>query len=84
EAVIVRGNTAGDIARLGPKRVAGTIAAIKPGANTVAIGSRLAETLGVQVGDTLTIVNPAGRSTPFGTVPREVGYRVGAVFEIGV
>ncbi|MGZ2822823.1 hypothetical protein AAER06_04810, partial [Pseudomonas aeruginosa] len=34
--------------------------------------------------DTLTIVNPAGRSTPFGTVPREVGYRVGAVFEIGV
>lgn len=84
EAVIVRGNTAGDIARLGPKRVAGTIAAIKPGANTVAIGSRLAENLGVQVGDTLTIVNPAGRSTPFGTVPREVGYRVGAVFEIGV
>ncbi|WP_226016818.1 lipoprotein-releasing ABC transporter permease subunit [Novosphingobium sp. FKTRR1] len=84
EAVIVRGNTASDIGRLAPKRVGGDVASIKPGSNNVAIGSRLAENLGVQVGDTLTIVNPAGRSTPFGTVPREIGYRVGAIFEIGV
>ena len=38
----------------------------------------------MQVGDTITIINPAGRSTPFGTVPRQIGYRVASIFEIGV
>ena len=32
----------------------------------------------------ITIINPAGRATPFGTVPREIAYRVAAIFEIGV
>ena len=50
----------------------------------VAIGSRLAENLGAKVGDTITIINPVGRATPFGTVPRQIAYRVGAIFEIGV
>ena len=36
------------------------------------------------MGDTITIINPAGRSTPFGTVPRQVGYEVAAIFEVGV
>lgn len=84
EAIIVRGNTQADIARLAEKKVAGAFKDLQPGAGQVAIGSRLAEALGAQVGDTITVINPAGRSTPFGTVPREVGYRVAAVFEIGV
>lgn len=84
EAIIARGNTAQDIARIADKRVAGSLGPIRPGAGEVAIGSRLAENLGVQVGDTITIINPAGRSTPFGTVPREIGYKVAAIFEIGV
>jgi len=84
EAILVRGNTKPDIDKLQEKRVAGNIAALQPGSGNVAIGSRLAENLGVQVGDTITIVNPQGRSTPFGTVPREIGYRVAAIFEIGV
>ncbi|OYW47513.1 MAG: ABC transporter substrate-binding protein [Novosphingobium sp. 12-63-9] len=84
EAILVRGNTKPDIEQLQEKRVAGNIAALQPGSGNVAIGSRLAQNLGVQVGDTLTIVNPQGRSTPFGTVPREIGYRVAAIFEIGI
>lgn len=84
EAILVRGNTAKDIDRLGDKLKAGNLAALQPGSNNVAIGSRLAESLGAQLGDTITIINPAGRSTPFGTVPRQVGYRVAAIFEIGV
>ncbi len=84
EAIIARGNTQGDLARLAPKKTAGSFKDIQPGAGQVAIGSRLAENLGVQVGDTITIINPAGRSTPFGTVPRQIGYRVAAIFEIGV
>jgi lipoprotein-releasing system permease protein len=53
-------------------------------ADKVAIGSRLAQNLGVQVGQSITIINPAGRTTPFGTVPREISYEVAAIFEVGV
>ncbi|MEO0033392.1 MAG: hypothetical protein RIS94_3150 [Pseudomonadota bacterium] len=84
EAILVRGNTDKDIARIAQKRVAGSFADLKVGSQSVVIGSRLAENLGAQVGDTITIINPQGRSTPFGTVPREIGYRVAAIFEIGV
>ena len=84
EAILVRGNTAEDIRRLEDKRVAGTLATLRAGSGQVAIGSRLAENLGARLGDTITIINPQGRATPFGTVPREIGYRVAAIFEIGV
>jgi lipoprotein-releasing system permease protein len=84
EGVLIRGNTGDDIKRLQPNVVAGNLEALRPDAGQVAIGVRLAENLGAQVGDTITVINPAGRSTPFGTVPRQVGYRVAAIFEIGV
>ena len=84
EAVLARGNTAPDIARIAPQVKLGKLAALKPGAGQVAMGSRLAENLGATVGDTITIINPQGRSTPFGTVPREIGYQVAAIFEVGV
>ncbi len=84
EAILVRGNTQADIAQLGKKLVAGNMSELTPGAGKVAIGARLAENIGARVGDTITVINPAGRSTPFGTVPRQVGYEVAALFEIGV
>ncbi|MGI8943520.1 MAG: lipoprotein-releasing ABC transporter permease subunit [Qipengyuania sp.] len=84
EAILVRGNTQQDIAELGDKIVAGDISELRPGEGNVAIGVRLAENIGARVGDTITIINPQGRSTPFGTVPRQIGYRVAAIFEVGV
>ncbi|WP_068076351.1 lipoprotein-releasing ABC transporter permease subunit [Novosphingobium lentum] len=84
EAILVRGNTPDDLKRLEAKRTAGSFATLQPGTGTVAIGSRLAENLGARIGDTITVINPQGRSTPFGTVPREIGYKIGAIFEIGV
>lgn len=84
EAVLARGNTAPDIARIAPQVKLGRLAALRPGAGQVAMGSRLAENLGATVGDTITIINPQGRATPFGTVPREIGYQVAAIFEVGV
>ncbi|MBN9440399.1 lipoprotein-releasing ABC transporter permease subunit [Bosea sp. (in: a-proteobacteria)] len=53
-------------------------------AGGVAIGRRLAASLGLQAGDTITIVTPRGASTPFGTAPRIKAYPVTAVFEIGM
>ena len=84
EGVLVRGNTNEDIARLREKVQAGNLGELVPGSDNVAIGSQLAQNLGAQVGDTITVMNPLGRSTPFGTVPRQIAYRVAAIFEIGI
>jgi lipoprotein-releasing system permease protein len=84
EMIFVRGNTAEDIAPLADKVLLGNLAEIRPGAGKVAIGSRLAQNLGARVGDTITIINPQGRTTPFGTSIRQVGYEVGAIFEVGI
>jgi len=87
EAVLVRGMTVNDIrnnATLKAKVVAGSLSALTPNSGKVAIGSRLAENLGIQLGDNITIINPAGRSTPFGTVPRQVSYQVAAIFKVGI
>jgi lipoprotein-releasing system permease protein len=53
-------------------------------AGGVAIGARMAENLGLALGDILTLVSPDGDVTAFGTTPRVKGYPVTAVFEIGM
>ncbi|MCL4767348.1 MAG: lipoprotein-releasing ABC transporter permease subunit [Hyphomicrobiaceae bacterium] len=50
----------------------------------VAVGSRLASALGLQLGDAVTLVSPRGSSTPFGTAPRTKSYRIAAIFEMGM
>ncbi len=87
EAVLVRGMRVADIrsnATLGGKVIMGSLGTLTPGNGTIAIGSRLAEALGAQVGSEISLFSPQGQSTPFGTVPRIVSYRVGAIFEIGI
>jgi lipoprotein-releasing system permease protein len=84
EAVFVRGQTDKDIATLGEKVVMGNISTLQDGSGRVAIGMRLAQNLGIRVGDTITIINPQGRTTPFGTSIRQIGYEVGAIFEVGI
>ena len=86
EGVLVRGMEMAAIRgpSIAGKTVAGDIAEVTPGSDNVAIGARLAEALGVGVGSEISLISPAGRSTPFGTVPRIVSYRVASVFEIGI
>jgi len=84
EAVLVRGSTQDAIDELASKKVLGNLDMLEPGSSRVALGSRLAQNLGIRVGDVITIINPQGRTTPFGTVPREIGYEVAAIFEIGI
>jgi lipoprotein-releasing system permease protein len=87
EGVIVRGMRLQDIRgnrTLTGNIVAGDIKSVTPGSNRIAVGSRLAETLGLYPGGQITLWNPEGRSTVVGTVPREVTYTIGAIFEIGV
>ncbi len=87
EAVLVRGMLVDDILSndtLDGKTIAGDLNSLAPDSGRVAIGSRLAQTLGTQLGGRITLMNPQGRSTPFGTVPREISYEIAAIFEVGV
>ena len=87
EGVLVRGNRLEDIREnpiLNGKVVSGDLKSITPGSGRVAIGVRLAETLGAFPGSEISLISPEGRSTPIGTVPRIVSYTVGAIFEVGI
>jgi lipoprotein-releasing system permease protein len=50
----------------------------------VALGSRLAASLRLNVGDQVTLLSPRGAVTPFGTAPRVRSYPVVAIFQIGM
>jgi lipoprotein-releasing system permease protein len=54
------------------------------GDDVVAIGTRLAFRLGLNLGDRITLVSPQGRATVIGTIPRLRAYRVVALFEVGM
>ena len=50
----------------------------------VALGYRLAQKLGVSIGDPVTIVTPNGATTPFGSTPQIRSYPVSAIFNLGM
>ncbi len=49
----------------------------------VAIGSRVAQELGVRTGDFIKLISPDGVKTAFGTVPRVKSYKVVYIFGVG-
>lgn len=51
---------------------------------TVAIGRRMADILGVKVGDRLQLVSPVSVATPLGVMPRSALARVSAIFCAGM
>jgi lipoprotein-releasing system permease protein len=53
-------------------------------ADGVAIGRRMADNLGLAVGDGIQLVAPEGDVTPFGVTPRQKIYPVVAIFEVGM
>ena len=55
----------------------------KHGGDEIAIGSRVAYSLGVRAGDPVTLISGRGADTPFGPTLRKKTYRVGAIFEVG-
>jgi len=84
--VLVRGMREADIRNsglIGTSVKEGTIEGFD-NVQGVVIGRRLAEQLGLRVGDILTLVSPRGAVTPMGTTPRIKGYPVRAIFEVGM
>jgi lipoprotein-releasing system permease protein len=54
------------------------------GGDVVVVGDRLAQALGVQPGDPLTLISPSGGATAFGGTPLQKTYTVGATFTVGM
>ncbi|MCW8834840.1 MAG: lipoprotein-releasing ABC transporter permease subunit [Rhodospirillales bacterium] len=61
----------------------GTLEAFE-GEDAVVVGERLAAALGLNVGDSITLISPKGNVTAFGTVPRMKAYRIVATFNVGM
>ena len=83
---LVRGIRADDLAKM--KSVSdhikeGDLVGFAAGGG-VAIGSRMAEQLGLSAGGQITLVAPEGDVTPLGVNPRVKTYTVSAIFEIGM
>lgn len=50
----------------------------------IALGYRLAQKLGVGIGDQVTIISPKGTQTPFGDTPTIRSYPVDVIFNLGM
>ncbi|MER8409754.1 lipoprotein-releasing ABC transporter permease subunit [Mesorhizobium sp. M7A.F.Ca.US.010.02.1.1] len=79
----IRGEDLSKIAIVASNIKQGSIADFDSG-DGVAIGKRMAENLGLTLGDTITLISPDGDVTPIGTTPRMKGYKIAAIFEVGM
>ncbi len=83
---LVRGTRAEDLSKL--KTVSdniksGDMVGFAAG-NGVLVGSRMADQLGLRVGDLITLTSPEGDVTPMGVNPRIKSYKISGLFEIGM
>jgi lipoprotein-releasing system permease protein len=61
----------------------GNLDAVKQGEGIV-IGSRMAERMGLKLGDEILLISPEGRATVAGLMPRVKAYPVTGIFSIGM
>lgn len=82
----VRGLDPDDLRRqsLVARRIAQGDLAEFDGEDAVVIGDRMARSLGLKIGDRVTLISPQTTATVFGSVPRLQAYRVVATFDIGM
>lgn len=82
---IIRGFRARDLAQLsmGQNIRQGSLENFDTGEG-VLIGSRMAQRLGIGLGDNITLFSPEGDVTPFGVTPRVKAYPVKGIYEVGI
>ncbi len=69
---------------IGQHMVQGSLAGLTPDSWNIVLGKELALSLGVTVGDRVTVVVQELRATPMGGVPRMRSFHVVGVFEMGM
>lgn len=73
--VLTDNKVLGDLSRVGE---------IENTTSGIAIGQRMAEIYGLEIGMPLSLIAPKGAKTPFGTAPRVRQYSVESIFEVGL
>ena len=63
--------------------VQGSLQSLAPGEFNIVVGSALARSLGLHLGDKLTLIAPQGQVTPAGVLPRLKLFNVTGIFEAG-
>lgn len=73
-----------DVSDVGSKMLVGSLDALQPGKFGIILGKELAWSLGVSVGDRVTVVAPKANITIAGVLPRLKRFDVVGIFEIGM
>ena len=73
--VLTDNKVLGDLSRVGE---------IENTTSGIAIGQRMAEIYGLEIGMPLSLIAPKGAKTPFGRAPRVRQYSVESIFEVGL
>ena len=61
----------------------GVLGKLTPGSWNIVLGNQLAQSLGVSVGDQVTVIAPGAQVTPGGALPRLKSFNVVGVFSVG-
>jgi lipoprotein-releasing system permease protein len=72
------------VSEVGASTREGSFDALQPGSYHMVLGSELAHTLGVKVGDHVTLMAPQMRATPVGVIPQMRRFEVVGLFEVGM
>jgi lipoprotein-releasing system permease protein len=72
------------VSEIDRRMVAGKLADLVPGQFGIVLGRELAMTLGVDVGDRVTVFAPEFSATPIGAIPRMKRFTVVGLFEAGM
>jgi lipoprotein-releasing system permease protein len=84
---VVRGIEPGDEANLtelaAELQREGVLGKLTPGSWNIVLGAELARSLGVAVGDQVTVIAPGAQVTPAGALPRLKSFNVVGIFSVG-
>jgi lipoprotein-releasing system permease protein len=72
------------VAHIGDNFKEGKLSDLVAGDFSIALGKELANSLGVKIGDKVSIVTPEGANTAVGFVPKMKRFTVVAIFEVGM
>lgn len=79
--------TEGTVTEIGERMIQGDLASLAPvseGPDGIALGQDLARSLGVGLGDAVSLLTPEGTLTPMGIMPRARTLRVTGIFALGL
>ena len=74
----------GKVSEVGDAMQSGRLSDLEPGKFGIVLGKELAYTLGLRMGDRVTVVTPQITVTPAGMMPRLKRFTVQGIFEVGM